>query len=149
VNTDHPPSQSPSDAQWTNPDQLLPTSIFPYYVRQCIAKVSNYLDENASEAYKTNGGPNLAQTWARVTKPAEEAGEAIAELILLTGQNPRKPADPAAYAKLLKELSDTAWAAIFAIEHMTNDHNETDSVLRAGLEKALQRVEDGASNAKP
>lgn len=76
------------------------------------------LDEHVSQPYKDQP---LAQDWARLAKATEETGEAIAELILMTGQNPRKPLDPTAGERLLTELADTALTALYALEHFVKD----------------------------
>src|SRR5450755_5196821 len=73
-----------------------------------ITAVDRWLDANCSEDYKSQP---LAQDWARVSKMIEELGEAISEIILFTGQNPRKPRDLTARARMLKEIADfDAWA---------------------------------------
>lgn len=105
-----------------------------------VAAVDAWLDSGASADYQDQP---LGQDWARVAKTAEEAGEAIAELILATGQNPRKPRDLAAQGRLLKELADVAWAAVLAIQHFTKDTARTDQVLSAALGKARGRVPPG------
>lgn len=54
---------------------------------QTIRDADEWLDGSVSHYYKLEP---LAQDWARVAKVSEEVGEAIAELIAATGQNPRK-----------------------------------------------------------
>jgi len=85
-----------------------------------------HLDDKVSQPYKEQP---LAQHWARVAKVDEEAGEAIAELILATGQNPRKAMDDAAWDRLLGELADTALTAIYAIQHFTKDAERTAGIV--------------------
>src|ERR1700677_4925717 len=92
--------------------------IDPEIVRQ----VDAWLDNNTGLDYQYYP---LAQHWGRVAKITEEAGEAIAELILWTGQNPRKPIDATAYERMLQELGDVATTAIYAIQHFTKDITET------------------------
>lgn len=87
--------------------------------------VDNHLDEQVSEPYKVMP---LAQDWARVAKVIEEAGEAIAELIGMTGQNPRKGIT-SDQDKLLGELADTALTAIYAMQHFTKDVRTTWYIL--------------------
>lgn len=91
-----------------------------------VEAIDAWLDKNVSSPYTSM---SLAQDWARVAKISEEAGEAIAELILLTGQNPRKGTHPEAYRRLLMELADTALTAIYAIQHFTKNIDETEIIL--------------------
>ena len=83
--------------------------------------VDAHLDREVAQAYQDQP---LAQHWARITKVMEEAGEAINELIGVTGQNPRK----GVYSdmdKLLGELADVALTGIYAIQHFTKDEART------------------------
>lgn len=91
-----------------------------------VERVDAELDARVSQKYKDQP---LAQHWARVSKVVEECGEAINELIVLTGQNPRKPADPDAITRLLEELADTAMTPIYAIQHFTKDIEMTKAIL--------------------
>src|SRR5690242_8895470 len=93
---------------------------------QIIEAVDKWLDDNVDSSYKTQV---LAQDWARISKIAEELGEAINEFILFTGQNPRKGSDLLAGQRLLLELADTAMTAIFAIQHFTKDTFKTRQLL--------------------
>lgn len=102
-----------------------------------IRVIDLWLDGNVSDDYDT-----LAQHWARVAKAAEEIGEAIAQLILWTGQNPRKPRDPNAKHEMLNELADTAMTGMLAIQHFTKDTSETDGYLSAALAKTVSRAID-------
>jgi hypothetical protein len=95
------------------------------------------LDQGVATAYKDQP---LAQHWARVGKVQEEAGEAIAELILWTGQNPRKPQDDEAYGRLLAELADTTLTAVYALQHFTKSLALTDQVLRTAQYKHISRL---------
>lgn len=92
-----------------------------------------YLDDNVAQGYKDEP---LAQDWARVAKVMEEAGEAIAELMLIayTGQNPRKPQRPEAREALLEELADVALTAIYGLQHFTKDVRSTRRIVE---EKSL------------
>ena len=58
---------------------------------EIVTIVDAWLDANVSSEYKAQP---LAQHWARICKGIEENGESVAELILMTGQNPSKPKDP-------------------------------------------------------
>jgi hypothetical protein len=103
-----------------------------------VQKVDFILDMKVSGMYKYQP---LAQDWARVAKVAEELGETIAELILFTGQNPRKNQDPEAYYRLLAELADTAMTGIYAIQHFTKDIAETEAVMRSAQAKHAFQLE--------
>lgn len=103
-----------------------------------LAKVDTWLDEYVSEEYKSQP---LAQDWARVSKVQEELGEAINELILLTGQNPRKPRNDDAVL-LLGELADTALTAILAILHFTKSDARTGEILITRTRRIAQRAMD-------
>lgn len=106
---------------------------------QVVKKVDDWLDGQVGGAYKDQP---LAQDWARVAKVAEEAGEAVSELILMTGQNPRKGEHPEARAKLLGELADAAFAAILAVQHFTKDLSQTQAVLIVAQKKAFARTQE-------
>jgi len=105
-----------------------------------VEAVDEHLDEKVSSVYKEQP---LAQHWARVAKEKEEQGEAIAELILATGQNPRKPEDQAAYERLLDELADRALTSIYAIQHFTKDTRVTREVLERCQKKHCMRLLGG------
>lgn len=99
--------------------------------------VDEWLDREVSGSYREQP---LAQDWARVAKVAEEAGEAVAELILLTGQNPRKGKDDGARDRLLNELADTAMAAVYAIQHFTKDAILTSAALDEAQRRHMHRA---------
>ena len=102
-----------------------------------VEAMDDWLDDEVNVTYRVQP---LAQDWARVAKAAEEIGEAIAELILLTGQNPRKPLDPTAYSRLMAELADGAFTGIYAIQHFTKDIADTRAILAAAQHKHLTRL---------
>lgn len=58
--------------------------------------------------------------WRRVSKASMEANEALDALSGMVGENPRKGVY-ASKADVIRELLDTATAALGAVEHMT-DH---------------------------
>lgn len=96
------------------------------FCRNVIA-VDAHLDDNVSKPYQRHP---LAQDWARVSKVAEELGEAINELILWTGQNPRKGnADSTARERLITELQDVALTAIYAIQHFTKESDARTAIF--------------------
>jgi hypothetical protein len=106
-----------------------------------VQAVDEILDGLVSDQYK---GQPLAQDWARVAKIQEECGEAIAELILATGQNPRKPLSESeqsdAFQRLLMELADTAMTAVYAIQHFTKNPVVTAHVLMKAQTKHITRL---------
>lgn len=93
---------------------------------QIVERVDEWLDYAVAPAYMDQP---LAQDWARVAKVGEELGEAIRNLIGMTGQNPRKGFDRTSL-DLVEELADTALTAIFAIQHFTKNTSVTRQVLR-------------------
>lgn len=101
-----------------------------------LAEVDIWLDEYVSDDYKEQP---LAQDWARISKVIEELGEAIAELILYTGQNPRKGrrAKPDA---MLRELADVALTAILASLHFTKDADTVCALLAGKVEHITERM---------
>lgn len=106
-------------------------------MRGTVDAIDTWLDAEAVMAYREQP---LAQDWARVAKVSEELGEAISELILWSGQNPRKAKDPQAYARMLDELADTSLTAMFAIQHFTKDERETSRIIGEKLSKIYDRV---------
>lgn len=105
--------------------------------KRIVTIVDIWLDNLAGKDYQAQP---LAQDWARVAKLAEELGETIAELILATGQNPRKPQDPAAHDRMLRELADTVMTGIYGIQHFTKDADRTETYLRDAQAKHYSRV---------
>jgi hypothetical protein len=108
------------------------------YTLDAVRRSDEWLDGECGPAYKAQP---LAQTWARVCKAIEEGGEVVSELIVTTGQNPRKPATGSRH-QVCAELADRAWAAILAIQHLTKDTAKTDSYVASGLAKVLSRARD-------
>lgn len=102
-----------------------------------IIAADTWIDAETGDDYIDSG---LAQDWARVAKITEETGEAIAELISWSGQNPRKGKDDAAFERMLAELADTAVTAILAIQHFTKDARETEQAVRGAITKLYMRV---------
>lgn len=109
---------------------------------QTVERVDQILDDNVSRIYKEQP---LAQDWARVSKVIEEAGETINELILYTGQNPRKGEHPERYGHILMELADTALTSIYALQHFTKDIHVTEQVLGIAAARHLERLSNGNS----
>jgi phosphoribosyl-ATP pyrophosphohydrolase len=101
-----------------------------------IAAIDAWLDSGAGEDYQAQP---LAQDWARVSKVAEELGEAVSEFILATRQNPRKAADPAAHGRMLKEIADVIVCGMVCLQHFTKDTDVTNEVIYANLRKITGR----------
>lgn len=105
---------------------------------QAIEIIDTWLDSKVNIQYREQP---LAQDWARVSKIGEELGEAISELILMTGQNPRKPFDPQARERLYGELADTVMSGILALQHFTKNTSTTRQILREKLAKIEARIQ--------
>ena len=101
-----------------------------------IRDIDVWLDDQVSDTYKAQP---LAQDWARVAKAGEEHGEAIAALIGMTGQNPRKGFTHDR-GDLFKELSDIAATAILAMQHFTKDTAITASILNERIYSLHSRI---------
>lgn len=80
-----------------------------------------------------------ALLWGRVSKVAEEHGEAIDVLIGLTGQNPRKGFHGGT-DELIKELLDTATSALGAVEHITGNRGDSLQLLSEHLRFLIDRA---------
>lgn len=104
-----------------------------------VVDVDDWLDTDFGAAERYQREP-LAQDWARVAKIVEEAGEAIAELILSTGQNPRKGTDPEAHERMLTEMADVALTAILGIQHFTKDAEATRAVIEGRMTRLWNRM---------
>lgn len=101
-----------------------------------IVLMDAHLDSAASPEYQAQP---LAQDWARVTKPCEEAGEAWRAFSRLTGENPRK-GKCGTMDEVLGELGDTAASALMAVQHLVKDRQRVLEVLSAAMEKARARA---------
>lgn len=79
-----------------------------------------------------------AVLWGRVSKVAEETGEAMAALVGYTGQNPRK-----GYTHdrddLIAELLDVAVTALGAVEHLTGNTGVAVGYLEDHLSRTVAR----------
>ncbi|WP_166973334.1 YciI family protein [Brevibacterium atlanticum] len=80
-----------------------------------------------------------AVTWGRIAKTIEEAGEAVAAYIGMTGQNPRKGVTHS-QTDVENELLDVAIAALGAYEHMTNHAGSAMCSLARKLDKITKRA---------
>jgi hypothetical protein len=101
--------------------------------------IDRHLDREVGQLYQDQP---LAQDWARVSKVAEEVGEAINELILWTQQNPRKAqrGDKGSREAVLSELADAVITGALAIQHFTKDAAATGDILLERLEATYERV---------
>lgn len=108
-----------------------------------IEDVDAWLDSKCGPLYLKQP---LAQDWARVSKVSEELGEAIAQLIIFTGQNPRKSEDGNAYPMLLAELADVVLTGILAMQHFTKDVVETQAYINACVRKIQSRLPSDPSD---
>jgi len=100
----------------------------PDLLGQAVRAAANWLDEH--------NGASREDMGLRVLKVVEEAGEAAAAWIGVTGQNPRK-GHTHSYADVAAELADVAFAALVAIESLNGDAAEE---LHGVARKVLTRV---------
>jgi hypothetical protein len=114
-----------------------PESLLIMIIPQAVKKVDEHIDDKCAQQYKDQP---LAMDWARVAKVAEEAGEAVAELVKWTGASPRKGEHPESRAKMLSELADTAMAAVYAIQHFTKDLSETQAWMVGAQRRHMGRI---------
>lgn len=75
----------------------------------------------------------------RVMKLMEEAGEAAAAYVGVTGQNPRKRVTHT-MDDLLKELADVAITALCAMHHFTQDEAVTRGYMAAKIDEIIKRA---------
>jgi hypothetical protein len=101
-----------------------------------IEAVDTWIDAGSAQVYRDEP---LAQDFARVAKCSEEVGEAIAALIGMTGQNPRKGFTHTR-DDVLKELADVALTALCAIQHFTKDRAETQRLMEGRVAAVRNRV---------
>lgn len=114
------------------------------WILAAIELVDAHLDAAAPEIYRQdNDASRLANRWRRLAAgPASEGQEAVDELNLSTGGNPRKGVI-GDQGTVLKELGDCAVASLLAIQSETKNTGATWEVFLAALAKALNRVPDG------
>lgn len=98
--------------------------------------IDDWLDSSVDEEYINQP---MAQDWARISKVIEELGEAVSNYIGVTGQNPRKGVYSTT-RDVNEELADTAWTAIFAIQHFTKDAEKTATILAQRLDRIYARA---------
>lgn len=84
--------------------------------------------------------PSEHEDSMRVLKLVEEAGEAAAAYIGMVGQNPRKGVTHS-LDDLIAELADVAIAALCAIQHFTQDIDDTRVALTGKLARIIERAD--------
>lgn len=102
-------------------------------IAQGLAALSNWIDSG-----NRHRDPE-AQTWGRVSKVTEEAGETIAALIGATGQNPRKGYTHG-MADVVDELLDVAITALGAVEHLTGNNGKSVRLLERKVSAVVTRA---------
>jgi NTP pyrophosphatase (non-canonical NTP hydrolase) len=80
-----------------------------------------------------------ALAWHRVMKVAEEAGEVTEAMIGYTGGNPRK-GHSHSRADVVKELLDTALAALCAVEHLNGNRGDAVDLLAGHVQAIAVRA---------
>jgi NTP pyrophosphatase (non-canonical NTP hydrolase) len=103
---------------------------------QAVEVIDRWLDAYAGLQYQDQP---LAQDWARLSKVAEELGEAIQAFIGYTGQNPRKGIVNSK-DDVLDELADVVFTGILCVQHFTKDSQEVRDILRRKLRRIEERV---------
>jgi len=78
--------------------------------------------------------------WRRVSKASMEANEALDALSGMVGENPRKGVY-ATEADVIRELLDTATAALGAVEHMTGHRGSALEMLDQHIVSVGKRAE--------
>ncbi len=101
-----------------------------------LTAIDRWLDAEVAQMYQDQP---LAQDWARISKVAEELGEAIQAFIGYTGQNPRKGTS-GSLGNVLEELADTAISAILAMIHLQGDSFTVMEMLDQKVSKIHDRV---------
>lgn len=100
---------------------------------ETIAALSQWIDDGNA------GRDPEAILWGRVAKLAEESGEAVAALIGMTGQNPRKGVTHTS-GDLIGELLDVAVTALGAVEHVTGNQGDSLALLEDKLSRLAERA---------
>jgi hypothetical protein len=112
------------------------------YLQRVISRVDSYLDASYERNSRYRGNA-LAIDWARTTKVCEEAGEVWRGLSDATNENGRRniPDSDTAFTHMLRELGDTALAALLAIQHHTKDIERTWAIFTYAANKGEVRAE--------
>lgn len=101
----------------------------------CLVAMSRWIDQSPKNAARD---PE-AQTWGRLAKVCEEAGEVIEKFIGYTEQNPRKGLTADKF-DVMEELLDVALTALAAYEHMSNHQGQSMHDFKQHIAKRLRRV---------
>lgn len=104
-------------------------------VAQVLAALSRWIDEHPANAARDRE----AALWGRLSKVTEEAGEVVAALIAVTGQNPRKPPS-GSMADVEAELLDVAVTALAAVEHLRGNDGSSTAALEAHVRALAVRA---------
>lgn len=89
------------------------------YLAGVIRQLSTWIDEDPANASRDRE----AAAWGRLSKVAEEHGEAVQAYIAVTGQNPRKGVH-GSIGDVKSELLDVALTALAAYEHFDGNRGE-------------------------
>lgn len=98
-----------------------------------VAELSEWIDRGNEDR-----NPE-AETWARLAKISEEAGEVVAAYIGATGQNPRKGTTHT-LADVEDELLDVAITALAALEHVRGHDARSVELMDEKLQRTLSRA---------
>jgi hypothetical protein len=103
--------------------------------RDGLVAISRWLDEAPVNAARTP----LERMLLRTIKLAEENGEMVAEIIGLTGQNPRKGVT-SDVDKVIAEALDTVVTGLGIVEHLTDNEGRAFGLLFEKLAKVHARM---------
>ena len=98
-----------------------------------LARLSRWID-----APNLGLGPDVLN-WVRVSKVAEECGEAVAAFIGVTGTNPRKGVTHT-MDDVIAELLDVALTALCAVEHFNDSDGRSMALFAAHVRSRCDRV---------
>jgi len=105
-----------------------------------LTEMSRWLDEAPANAARTP----LEQTLMRFLKIGEENGEMVAEIIGMTGQNPRKGVT-SDIDKVIGEALDVAITALGAVEHATGNQGDALALMLDKMSKVHARMQGAPS----
>lgn len=103
---------------------------------QSIQKITEWLD------ISNRGNDDLMpgeDDFARIAKMGEEAGEAISAYIGYIGQNPRKGRTKT-LREVLDEAADVVVTGLCAIQHFTENTNETREIVEEKIKFIMERA---------
>lgn len=114
-----------------------------------LTAISRWIDESPANANR----PDLESYLLRAIKIGEEYGELVAEIIGMTGQNPRKGVTSDSL-KVIEEGLDVALTALAFVEHATGNQGDAigllfEKIRRVDVRRLTQpRADLIASNEK-